>query len=213
MNKVLNTTAAIVTLAVLTSGLAMANSVEKRVIAIKTNDFELSETDVSDLAVGEAETIVTEDGKTVDILRTAEGLEIYVDGELLDMSFGESLGNHRMHKRKVITCDASEGDCEHEFVGHSGLHEDGEVHAAVVKKVHVECVSDDESECAEKMVWVSDDESAAFGEIDIEEIIESDGDIRIIRAHDADHDIHFEDGELHESHEVIVIREKIEEES
>ena len=111
MNKVLNTTAAIVTLAALAPGLAMANSIEKRVIAIKTNDFELSETDVSDLAVGEAETIVTEDGKTVDILRTAEGLEIYVDGELLDMSFGESHGTHRMHKRKVITCDGAEGDC------------------------------------------------------------------------------------------------------
>jgi len=213
MNKVLNTTAAIVTLAALAPGLAMANSVEKRVIAIKTNDFELSETDVSDLAVGEAETIVTEDGKTVDILRTAEGLEIYVDGELLDMSLGDKHGAHRLHERKVITCDGAEGDCEDEFTWHSGPHEAGEFHGAVVKKVHVECVSDDESDCTEKMVWVSDDESAAFGEIDIEELIEPDGNIRIIRAHDVDHAIHSEDGELHESHEVIVIREKFEEES
>lgn len=213
MKKVLNTTAAIATLTVLVSGLAMANSVEKSVIAIKTNDFELSETDVSNLAVGEAETIVTENGKTVDILRTAEGFEIYVDGELLDMSFGDEHGAHHVQKRKVITCDGTEGDCEEEFVRHPGSHEDGEVHGAVVKKIHVECTSDDEGECAEKMVWVSDDESADLGEIDIEEFIESDGDIKVIRAHDVDHDVHFEDGEMHESHEVIVIREKTEEES
>ncbi|MBT8061060.1 MAG: hypothetical protein KJO85_00150 [Gammaproteobacteria bacterium] len=164
MNKVLSTAAVLLTLALLGSSLAMAATVEKRVIAIKTNDFELAETDVSHLAVGEAETVVTEGGKTIDILRSAEGMEIYVDGELLEMSFGEGeeAAAHRHHERKVIRCDSDQGECDH---------------------------------------------------VEIEEFIEADGDIRLIRAHDADHDIHFEDGETHESHKVIILRKEIEEES
>jgi hypothetical protein len=67
---------------------------KKRVVALKTDDFELHETDISDLAVGEAETVFTESGKTIDLLRTAEGVEIYVDGELLDTGPGGLEGVH-----------------------------------------------------------------------------------------------------------------------
>jgi hypothetical protein len=40
------------------------------VIALQTDDFELAETDISDLEIGDAETIYTESGKTIDLLRT-----------------------------------------------------------------------------------------------------------------------------------------------
>ena len=58
---------------------------EKIVIALSTDDFELEETDLSHLAVGDAETIVTECGTTIDLLRTEAGIEVYVDGVLLDV--------------------------------------------------------------------------------------------------------------------------------
>ena len=43
----------------------------------------VADTDISHLGVGDAETIYTESGKTIDLLRTEDGVEVYVDGELL----------------------------------------------------------------------------------------------------------------------------------
>ena len=60
---------------------------DSMVIALQTDDFELAEHDISDLEIGDAETIYTESGKTIDLLRTAEGVEIYVDGELLETGY------------------------------------------------------------------------------------------------------------------------------
>ena len=56
-------------LALLITTSAQAGSKEKMVIALKTDDFTLAETDVSSLAVGEAQTIETDSGKVIDILR------------------------------------------------------------------------------------------------------------------------------------------------
>ena len=85
------------------------------VIALKTDDFELAETDISDLKIGDAETIYTESGKTIDLLRTAEGIEIYVDGELLEMDFngeeGIHEGHHIVHQHIEVDCDTEE-DCD-----------------------------------------------------------------------------------------------------
>ena len=87
----------------------------KMVIALNTDDFELAETDISDLAIGDSETIVTESGKTIDLLRTGEGVEIYVDGELLDAGLDGEEGLHEghavVHKKFEIICDAGE-ECE-----------------------------------------------------------------------------------------------------
>ncbi len=88
------------------AGVTLAGDKEKMVIQLKTNDFEIAETDISDLAIGESETIVTENGRTIDLLRTAEGVEIYVDGELMDMPHMDGAafdgsGHHKMHKRVV----------------------------------------------------------------------------------------------------------------
>lgn len=86
---------------------------EKIVVAISGDDFDLAETDVSHLGIGDAETIVTESGKTIDILRAEDGLEIYVDGELMDDHGAMDLhgGHHVIHKKIEIICD-TDGECE-----------------------------------------------------------------------------------------------------
>jgi hypothetical protein len=90
-----------------------ADTEEKMIIALKTDDFELAQTDVSALAVGEAQTIETDSGKVIDILRTTDGVEIYVDGALLEMSFAnEGLHEDHMMKKQVeVNCDSDE-ECD-----------------------------------------------------------------------------------------------------
>jgi hypothetical protein len=97
---------------------------EKIVVAISGDDFDLAETDVSHLGVGDAETIVTESGKTIDILRAENGIEIYVDGELMDAhgAMGAHKERHVIHKEIEIICDADD-ECE-ELVE---IDEDGEL--------------------------------------------------------------------------------------
>jgi hypothetical protein len=82
---------------------------EKMVIALKTDDFELQKTDISHLEAGDAETIVTESGKTIDLLRTEDGVEIYVDGELLEPG---AHGDHEViHERIEVVCEEDDA-CE-----------------------------------------------------------------------------------------------------
>ena len=103
---------------------------DKMVIALQTDDFELAETDISDLEIGDAETIYTERGKTIDLLRSAEGIEIYVDGELLEMGLHDEEGHHEahhiVHMDVEVECESDE-ECEHEM---GSLH--GEDHHAQV---------------------------------------------------------------------------------
>lgn len=88
---------------------------KKIVIAISADDFELSETDISHLGVGDAETILTESGKTVDLLRTEDGVEIYLDGELINEGDATQLGlhekHHIIHENVEIICE-SDDECE-----------------------------------------------------------------------------------------------------
>lgn len=102
--------AACVTLACVS---AHAQTTERMVIALKTDDFELTETDISTMAVGEAQTIVSQSGKIIDILRTSEGAEVYVDGELLEMHLDdENLHQeHIVEKHVEIECETGE-ECE-----------------------------------------------------------------------------------------------------
>ncbi len=89
---------------------------KKIVIAVKTDDIDLKEMDISHLQPGDSETIVTDSGKTVDILKTEDDVEIYVNGKLLDV--GPHMKNrhgdhpvHVVHKQVEINCDSDE-DCE-----------------------------------------------------------------------------------------------------
>lgn len=143
---------ALLLFAFLSSASALAENREKMVIALEGDDFELAETDISSLAIGEAQTIETESGKIIDILRTGDGAEIYIDGELLEMNFNEE-GLHEEHmlkKHVEIVCDDGQ-ECEKNIViiGHDddedmdieSLHEEhgsGEGHKVVViRKVQI----------------------------------------------------------------------------
>lgn len=171
---------ALATFALLSSLSVQADTQEKMVIALKTGDFELAETDISALAIGEAQTIETESGKIIDILRTADGAEIYVDGELLEMDLDhEGLHEDHMIKRHVeIICDNDE-DCDENIVILAGADDDNEISEWVTadgenvfihKEVEITC-SDDEEEgtrCSDQMIWISDGE-----DIDIEKLHEA----------------------------------------
>ncbi|NNK37781.1 MAG: hypothetical protein HKP03_04830 [Xanthomonadales bacterium] len=117
---------------------------KKMVIALMTDDFELDETDVSHLGIGDAETIVTENGQTIDLLRTEDGIDVFVDGELLDLGSHGDDGLHGehgiVHKRVEVICE-TEGDCEkHVMVTTDGevdlesLHGEGHEKVIVIKK-------------------------------------------------------------------------------
>ena len=162
-------------LALLVATSAQAGSKEKMVIALQTDEFTLAETDVSSLAVGEAQTIETDSGKVIDILRTADGVELYVDGELIEMDFdNEGLhGEHMVKKHVEIVCDDDE-ECDKNvfvFTGDdtdvSAWVTDGGEHVLIHKEVGLVCDSKDEASCSENMVILSDDE-----EFDLQELHE-----------------------------------------
>ena len=169
-----------------------AETQEKMVIALKTHDFELTETDISTLTIGESQTIETDSGKIIDILRTADGAEIYVDGELLEMNFDhEGLHEDHMVKKHVsVICDNNE-DCDNNVFILAGddddltrVIEDGE-NTFIHKEIEISCNDDEEgTSCTDKMVWMSED-----GNIDLEEL----------------HEMHMNG----EGHKVIVIRNEI----
>ncbi len=175
------------------------------VIALKTDDFELVETDISDLAIGESETIVTDNGKTIDLLRTEDGVEVYVDGELLEMSFDSGSAVHAehegLHKTIEITC-TTEDDCD-ERVWISDSAEVSAEPGADVQQRHiirheitVEC--DDEEECAEHNVWISEDDEGVMNLEDIE------GDLHVIRLHEDASEVQGQAAE-----KVILIKKKV----
>ena len=180
-------------LALLATTSAQAGNQEKMVIALKTSGFEVAKTDLSELAIGEAQTIETESGRIIDILRTSDGAEIYVDGELLEMNFDdERLHEQHMVKKHVeIICDDDENCDESVFVLHGEGHDisnmvsaDGE-NIVIHEEIEIECTDEDgETSCTDKMVWTSGDE-----DIDIEELHEMHGN--------------------QEGHKIIVIKKEI----
>ena len=144
-------------LLLLTATSVQAVAGEKMVIALKADDFELAETDISELALGEAQTIETESGTVIDILRTADGADIYVDGELLEMNFDDEecskhvivLGDDDSHNSEWVTADG-----ENVFIH---------------KEVEISCTDDEDgTTCSDRMIWVSDNEG-----LDLEELHES----------------------------------------
>jgi hypothetical protein len=159
-------------LLLLTATYVQAAAGDKMVIALKTDDFELAETDISELALGEAQTIETESGTVIDILRTADGADIYVDGELLEMNFDDA-GLHEEHVE--IVCDDDEECSKHVIVlGDDDSHNsewvtaDGE-NVFIHKEVEISCTDDEDgTTCSDRMIWISDDE-----DVDLEELHES----------------------------------------
>ena len=107
---------------------------EKIVIALETDDFAIEETDLSHLAVGDAETIVTESGRTVDLLRTEDGIEVYVDGELIEDGEWDveqlADGAHEVHGTVHIVKDIDVEVLDEV----DGMHGDVEREIVIIKK-------------------------------------------------------------------------------
>lgn len=193
MKYLFNTVLALATLYILTTTSVQAETQKKMIVALKTNDFELTETDISSLAVGEAQTIETESGRVIDILRTTDGAEIYVDGELLEMDFDDDALHERHMTRKhvEIECETDE-ECDRSIVILSGDHDDlpewiteeGD-NVFIHKEIELSCTDNEEgTRCSDKAIWVSDN-----GDIELEEI----------------HEKHTSG----EAHKVIVIRKEV----
>lgn len=122
---------------------------------------ELIEADVSDMAVGESRTWVTESGRTIDLLRSAEGMEVYIDGELVDTGYdGAHGGGVVLHEDIDVACFSdSEGDCEKHAIFVDAQGDADELHGYEVRVLTqtVELVCDDEDTECERTVWIGED--------------------------------------------------------
>lgn len=171
------------------------------VIALKTDDFELAETDISDLGVGESRTIVTAGGKAIDLLRTADGMEIYVDGALIDLG-GGALHQEEQHGFKVVC--AEDADCEEmEWLEKSeNVHVevfvdgDGE-NTHIERTITIECSGGEDCTEHEAMITLSGESLAGHGE---------EGEMHIVRVHALDGEQANEN-----KHKIIVIDKRVEE--
>lgn len=183
--------------ALLATTSVLAENEYKMVIAVKTDNFELTETDISTLAIGESQTIETDDGKIIDILRTADGAEIYVDGELLDINFDAEVLHEGLHEKHIIRkhvqviCDDQEECDNHVMIIADGVDESAhwisEIGELVLMAEDIEFFCSDEeegSDCSDHVMWIADGD-----DIDIEVL----------------HELHMSD----EDHQVIVIKKKI----
>ena len=191
MKHYLKTIFALAAMLLLTATSVQAQSEEKIIIALDTDGFEMAEADISSLAVGEAKTIETDSGKVIDILRTANGAEVYIDGELLEMDFDtEGLHEEHMIRKHVEVICADEEDCDKHVVIHSDsdhefsldMTDDGD-NIFIHKEIEISCTDEDDETSCEKMVWISDGE-----DIDLEELRNghTDGEahkVIVIRSH------------------------------
>jgi hypothetical protein len=107
------------------------------IIKLEREISELAETDISDMEVGDARTFNTESGKRIDLLRTEDGVEIYLDGELIDTGLhgDESLheGHKVVHRHVEVICDSDE-DCEEEGFEVDTLHHEGNHEKIIIIK-------------------------------------------------------------------------------
>ena len=65
-------------------------------ITLIPDQFELAETYISHLPVGDSETIVTDKRTAIDLIRILDGVEVHVDGVLLETGHGRRCMPGRM---------------------------------------------------------------------------------------------------------------------
>lgn len=138
------------------------------IIELETDSFKFGPTDVSSLAIGEVKTIETESGAVIDILRTMDELEIYVDGELLSPGFDHdpNLTLHTIKNHVTIICDEDDDhDCENHFLIHTQGDENmttrinRDSHEVIdIEEIEVICIDEgEETSCASHVVQVGGD--------------------------------------------------------
>jgi len=128
---------------------AAAGTGDTMMIDIDTDAFQIDQLDISRLSPGDTETVYTDDGRTVDILRKEEGIEIFVDGQPLNLPelvcpTHSPDGSHEPYRTVMIQmeCDAeSDEECNHLMLDADGkwaVDESHEQHHIVVIKESVE---------------------------------------------------------------------------
>jgi hypothetical protein len=166
MKQLLVPVLALVYFTILTSFPVLADNNDGMIIELKTSDFELTQTDISALAVGESRTIETESGRVVDIIRTVDGAEIYIDGELLEMHLDHE-GLHEVHKIEKhveIICEDDENCEKNVFViaAHDSGDPDWVTEAGdtviIHENIELSCTDDEEgSSCSDDAIWITED--------------------------------------------------------
>jgi hypothetical protein len=121
-----------------------------------TDDAEMIEADVSHLQPGESEVFVTESGRTVDLLRTRDGMEIYIDGELVETAPDEA-ALARIHL------------AEEHIAGRNGEE------ITWSEDIEIDCRAEDEETCSE-LVFI-----AREGDFEDLQALAGDHEVRVIR--------------------------------
>jgi hypothetical protein len=144
LNRYLMQLASVFLPAILMVSSALAGGQTEMLIEVKTDDFQLEQLDISHLEVGDSETIYTEDGTTVDILRAVHGVEIFIDGEKLDIPSPHDLeftGDAQKHHEIMIEieCDSAEDDgcTNHHYLSDSPEFRNAEHHKVIIVKEFV----------------------------------------------------------------------------
>ena len=136
------------------------------VIKIATGDAEVIEADMSDLGVGESLSFTTDSGRIVDVLRGADGIELFLDGELIDAGAPSAHDNDRLalHEKVIIACSDDDDACSEAMHRIEGSDSDINVFVA---RHDIEVVCDATDDC-DQTVWIESD-----GEHDLETLHES----------------------------------------
>lgn len=141
LKRCLVQSASIILLAILLAGTTLAGGQTEVLIDVETDDIQIEQLDISHLEVGDSETIYTDDGRALDILRTAHGVEIFIDGEKLDIPSADGMGHNddaEMHHKIVIEveCDSDrDDDCSnHHFSGDNPEFRNAEHHKVIIVK-------------------------------------------------------------------------------
>lgn len=189
------------------SALAAESQTYRHHITVDVGDAEIIDADVSHLEPGASESFVTESGRMIDILRTQDGIELYIDGSLVE---SDGPGDALARKIELLE-ERIEGGCAEDEVneganegatdgtdvcGDFSLALDGKDVNVFVMRRGIETVCDADGQC-EESEWVGTmDELADF------EDLEHDTALLIESLEHA--------GKAGGEHEVIVIREHIE---
>jgi len=174
MKNYLKLVCAVIAIAAVNVSTIHAGEEKSMVISIETDSFNLSEIDVSSLAIGESKTFETDSGQVVDVLRTLDELEVYIDGALIDTGFDHDPDGeiHMITKHLEISCEDEDGSrCEQRIEIHS--HGDneistwttdaGDIHLAH-ERIDISCIDDEgDIECNDHTFLFTDSE-----EFDIE---------------------------------------------
>ena len=156
-------------------------------IAVKTDDGIDETVNIENMEVGDSELITTESGREVLVSRTEDGLELDIDGKLIEVALphaGEEGSGHRM---MILS-----GDDEHHFSG------DG---------ANFVIIDEDEESLGEN-VFVKRIYKSAEGDFDMEDLqgmidMEADG-VHVI-------DVDVDAGDFHEGEDkVIIIKKRVE---